>query len=79
MTLKELKEAFEKKKVYFGIKQSIKNKKNISLVYVPKDCRPETIDALEKAGIEFEVLKTKSEISKNLDLGFESEVYSLKK
>jgi ribosomal protein L7Ae-like RNA K-turn-binding protein len=79
MSVKELKEAFEKKKVFFGIKQAIKNSKKIANVFVVRDVRDETVEKLEKAGIEFEVLKSKDDIAKELNLDFTCEVFSVKK
>ena len=78
MSVKEIKEAIEKEKVLFGIKQALKNSKKLKNVFIAKDAREETIEKLEKAGIEFTVLKPKKEISRELNLGFESEVFSLK-
>jgi ribosomal protein L7Ae-like RNA K-turn-binding protein len=79
MSIKEIKEAIDEKKVYFGIKQAKKHKANIATVFVTKDARDETIKLLEDAKIEFVVLKPKSEMTKGLNLDFESEVFSIKK
>jgi ribosomal protein L7Ae-like RNA K-turn-binding protein len=78
MSVKEIKEAIEKDKIFFGIKQALKNSKKISNVYVAKDTRDETIKKLEKADIEFTVLKSKTDLSRELNLDFECEVFSLK-
>jgi ribosomal protein L7Ae-like RNA K-turn-binding protein len=78
MSVKEIKEAMEKGKVYFGIRQTLKNAKKISNVFVTKDARKETIEKLENAKIEFSVLKSKEDLSRELNLGFECEVFSLK-
>jgi len=80
MSLRELSEAVKKEKVSFGIKEVLKagKKKKLkkdSRVFVCRDVRKETLDKLEKAGVEFEVLKNKTEISKELGLDFESEVF----
>ncbi|MFA5060972.1 MAG: hypothetical protein WC494_01485 [Candidatus Pacearchaeota archaeon] len=77
MSIKDIKEAMEKEKVFFGVKQAIKNKKKISSVFVAKDVRDETIDKLEKAGVEFIVLKPKRELSRELNLDFDCEVFSV--
>jgi ribosomal protein L7Ae-like RNA K-turn-binding protein len=77
MSVKEIKEAMEKGKVLFGIKQAIKNKKKISNVFVAKDIREEVIEKLEKDGIEFVVLKSKRELGKELNLDFDCEVFSI--
>ena len=79
MSVKEINEAIEKDKVYFGIKQAIKHKKEIKAVFIAKDTREETVQKLENAGIEFSVLKTKLEMAKNLNIDFPSEVFSIKK
>jgi len=79
MTIKDIKEAIEEDKVYFGIKQAIKHKKDIASVFITKDARDETVKKLEEMKIEFIVLKPKSEMTKNLNLDFESEVFSIKK
>jgi ribosomal protein L7Ae-like RNA K-turn-binding protein len=79
MSVKEIRDAIKEGNVCFGVRQAIKLgkvKKNVR-VFISKDCRDETIDLLEGAGIEFEVLKTKEQISKDLNLDFESEVFSI--
>ncbi len=78
MSIKEIQEAISEGKAVFGIKQALKSSKGkskIKKVFVAKDARDKTINKLEKAKIEFEVLKTKEEIAKELGLDFESEVY----
>ncbi len=79
MSVKELKEAIEKNKVFFGIKQTLKNAKKVSNVFVSKDVRDETVEKLEKAEIEFVVLKSKDELARELNLDFTCEVFSIKK
>jgi ribosomal protein L7Ae-like RNA K-turn-binding protein len=77
MSLKDLKEAFKEKKAGFGLKQVLKIKKGKKKirVFVAKDARNETLNKLQENNINFEFLKTKKEISKELGLDFESEVY----
>ena len=75
MSIKEIKEAIEEKKVYFGIRQAVKNKKKLKNVFIAKDTRDSVVDKLEEEKIEFIVLKSKSELAKELNLDFESEVY----
>ena len=83
MSLKEIEEAMEKQKVLFGLKQALKyskskkSKKSLN-VFVAKDVRPEILKKLEESGFKVKVLKTKAEISKQLGLDFESEVFMLK-
>ena len=79
MSVKEIKAAMEELRVFFGIRQTLKNVKNLENVFIAKDVRDETVKVLEDAGIEFSVLKPKSEMAKELNLGFESEVFSIKK
>lgn len=78
MSLKEVKEAMKLDKVSFGIKQVLKvaaeGKKKLN-VYVAKDARNETLDKLQEKNINFEFLKNKKEIAKELEIDFESEVY----
>lgn len=79
MSLKEIKDSIEKESVLFGIRQSLKNSKKLTNVFIAKDTRDETVEKLESANIEFVVLKSKEEISKELNLDFECEVFSLVK
>ena len=79
MSIKDIREAMEKQQICFGVKQAIKNKKKFKDVFVPKDIRDETVERLEKEKIEFVVLKSKEEMSKELNLDFECEVFSLYK
>ncbi len=80
MSLRELTDANKKGNVSFGIKQILrlaktkKLKKNAS-IFVTKDCRVETLKKLEDAGVEFEVLKNKADIAKELGIEFGSEVF----
>lgn len=76
MSVKEIKESLEKGHVYFGIRQTIKHAKKIKNVYITKDARDQTAEALDKANIEFVVLKPKSDMTKELNLDFECEVFS---
>ncbi len=78
MSVKEIKDAMEKGRVYFGIRQTLKNVKKNSNVFVSKDVREETIKKLENAKVEFTVLKSKEELSLELNLNFKCEVFSLK-
>jgi len=79
MSIKEIKEAMKDDKVYFGIKQTLKHKKDIKAVFITKDTREDTVEKLEDAKVEFVVLKNKDEMTKNLNLDFTSEVFSIKK
>ena len=79
MSMKELGEAIESKKVLFGIKQALKLGKKSKNVFIAKDTRDETVEKLDAAKIEFDVLKSKAELAKELNLDFECEVFSLTK
>jgi len=48
-------------------------------VFICKDVRDSTVERLEASGVEFDVLKTKEEVAKELNLDFECEVYSISK
>ena len=81
MTVKDLKEGFEKEKVIFGLKEILKNlkgKKKKMKIYVCSDTRAEIVKKLDENKIEFEKLKSKEEVAKELGLNFECEVFSLK-
>lgn len=77
MSLKEIKEAIEQGKIYFGIRQTLKHAKKLSNVFIVKDVRDETVEKLDAAGIEFVVLKSKKNLSEELNLDFECEVFSI--
>ncbi len=77
MSVKELREAIEEGKVLFGIKQSLKIGKRAKNIFIVKDTRDGTVEKLEKAELEFDVLKSKEYLAKELNLDFECEVFSL--
>ena len=77
MSVKEIKEAMDAKKVSFGIKQCLKGGKKSKNVFIAKDARDGTVEKLESAGIEFIVLKSKADLTKELNLDFECEVFCL--
>lgn len=79
MSIKEISEAVENKKILFGIKETLKHKKNLVSVFITKDARDATVNKLESAGIEFSVLKDKKEMAKSLNMDFASEVFAIKK
>lgn len=78
MSIKELEDALAKGNVLFGIRECLKGKKDLKAVFISRDARDETVEKLEAAGIEFVVLKNKEELAKQLNLDFESEVFSIK-
>ena len=78
MSVKEIREAIEEGSVLFGIRQALKGSKKVEKVFITKDTRDETVEKLEAANVEFDVLKSKADIAKELNLDFECEVFSLK-
>ncbi|MBU3924228.1 MAG: hypothetical protein KJ592_04885 [Nanoarchaeota archaeon] len=79
MSVKELKDGIEGGKVLFGIRQALKNSKKVKNVFITKDTRDATVERLENAGIEFDVLKSKNDLTKELNLDFDCEVFSVLK
>ena len=80
MSLRDLVEADKKENVVFGIKQVLKlakakKLKKTSRVFVARDTREETLKQLEDAGVEFEVLKNKVDITREMGIDFDSEVF----
>lgn len=80
MSLRDLIEADKKGNVSFGIKQVLKlakakKLKKTARVFVARDTREETIKQLEDAGVEFEVLKNKDDITREMGIDFDSEVF----
>ena len=78
MSIKDIKEAMDKGNVYFGVREAVKNAKTLKNVFIAKDTRDSTVEKLEEAKIEFVVLKPKADLSRELNLDFECEVFSLK-
>ena len=79
MSIKEIREAMEKGKVCFGVRQALKLGKKAKDVFIAKDARDSTVEKLEVAKVEFDVLKSKEELAKELNLDFECEVFSVRK
>jgi len=79
MSVKELKEGIESGKVLFGVRQALKLGKKAKSVFIAKDTRDETVEKLEGAKIEFDVLKSKDDLTKELNLDFDCEVFSILK
>ena len=80
MSIRDLSDALKEKKVSFGIKEvlrlgKLKKLKKDSRIFVCKDTREETLQQLEKAGVEFEVIKNKKDVSRELGIDFDSEVF----
>ncbi len=79
MTIKEINEAMENGKVCFGLRQALKLGKKSKSVFICKDVRDATVEKLEAAKVEFDVLKSKEDVAKELNLDFECEVFSIRK
>ena len=79
MSVKEIKEAMEKGKVCFGLRQALRLGKKSNGVFICKDTRDEIVEKLEAAKIEFDVLRSKEEVAKELNLDFECEVFLVRK
>ena len=78
MSVKEISEAIESGNILFGVKQALKVGKKLKNVFIAKDTRDETVEKLDAAGIEFDVLKPKADLAKELNLDFMCEVFSIK-
>jgi ribosomal protein L7Ae-like RNA K-turn-binding protein len=76
MSVKEIKEAMDASNVFFGIKQALKSGGS-KQVFIAKDARDDTVEKLEAANVEFDVLKSKADLAKELNLDFECEVFSI--
>ncbi|NCO11195.1 hypothetical protein CO038_00495 [Candidatus Pacearchaeota archaeon CG_4_9_14_0_2_um_filter_39_13] len=76
----ELKKSIDAGKVFFGIRQSLKNSGRLKRTYIPSDAREETIEMLKKNKIEFDVLEvSKEEAAQKLELDFLCEVFGMRK
>jgi ribosomal protein L7Ae-like RNA K-turn-binding protein len=78
MSIKEIGEAMNNGKVCFGLRQALKGGKKMKGVFICKDTRDETVEKLEAGKVEFDVLKSKEDVAKELNLDFECEVFSIK-
>jgi len=78
MSMKEIKEAMVDGKVCFGVRQALKLGKKARGVFICKDTRDSTVEKLEAGKVEFDVLKSKEDVAKELNLDFECEVFSIK-
>ena len=61
-----------------GTKVPVSSGKELKAVFIAKDTRDEVVEKLEAKGVEFDVLKTKADLTKELNLDFECEVFSIK-
>ena len=78
--VEELQEFILQDKVFFGIKQSLKNSSRISKVIVPKDCREDIRKLLKVNKLGLDVLDFgKEEIYKRLGMKFQCEVFGVRK
>ena len=76
----ELKKRIESGKIFLGIRESLKNLKDMEKAIVASDCRSETIEMLKSRNINVEIRDiTKEEMAKKLELDFKCEVFGIKK
>ena len=78
MSVRDLREGIEAGKVLFGVRQALKKGKG-NRIFISKDTRDFTVEKLEAAELEFDVLKSKEDLAKELNLDFECEVFTLVK
>lgn len=81
MSIKDIQEAMTKGKVVFGLKQTLKNlkdkKKTKMRIFVTSDARSETLKNLADSKADFEKIRAREEVAKDLGLDFECEVISI--
>ena len=77
MSIKEIKEGIENENVSFGIRQALKGNPKSKSVFISKDARDSTVEKLDSKELEFVVLKSKEDLSRELNLDFECEVFSI--
>lgn len=76
----EIKKSITSGKVFFGIKQSLKNSGRIKKIYLPADAREDTIKILKDKKMEIELLDiSKEEAAQKLELDFLCEVFGMRK
>lgn len=76
----ELKKSIDAGKVFFGIKQNMKNINKIEKVFLTMDAREEVVKIFEDKAIDFEFLDIpKEEAAEKLELGFFCEVFGVRK
>jgi ribosomal protein L30E len=76
----ELNSAMNSGSLFFGIKQSLKNSKDLDKAIVSSDCRKNIIDLLKANKIKISISElTKDEIKERLEIEFYCEVFGLKK
>lgn len=78
--VQDLKKRIDAGEVFFGIKQSVKNSKDLEKVIISNDCRADIIEKLKTCNVDLEVLEiSKNEVSEKLELNFRCEVFGVKK
>jgi ribosomal protein L30E len=78
--LNEIKKAMESDKVFFGIKQTLKNSGNVKVAYISSDSREQIRNLLKMNKVPFEVSEfTKEDMTEKLEIEFRCEVFALKK
>jgi ribosomal protein L7Ae-like RNA K-turn-binding protein len=81
MSIREIEDSLKENKVVFGLKSLFKHMKSKKdkpkRVFVAKDTRHETLARLKNEKIEYDVLKRKEDMARDLKLNFHSEVIFL--
>jgi ribosomal protein L30E len=78
--VRELKQHIEKKMVYFGIKQTLKNSGKLDKVFISSNCRSQVRKILNANKIEVEELDySKNELRDHLGINFDCEVFGVRK
>lgn len=76
----ELQKHIDSEMVLFGLRESLKNSKKISKLFVAKDARQNIMRQLNEKNMDVEVLSlNKRELNDKLALGFECEVFGIKR
>ena len=76
----ELKKRIDDGKVFYGIKETLNNSKDLNKAMVPADCRDEIVSLLGDNQIDVEFMElSKEELANKLELEFKCEVFGLKK
>ena len=76
----EIRDAIKEEKVVFGVKQSLKNAKDLNKVILAVDCRDQIKQLMRVNKVKFEILDfSKEEIASRLGLDFQCEIFGLRK
>ena len=76
----ELKKSVEEGRIFFGLKQTLKNSKELNRIFVSSDCRKDVINKLKNQKVDVELAElNKEDLANTLELDFHCEVFGLKK